>query len=335
MSATLRNLIFTGLLAVTLLIVWGHSRAAAQGASLRIEAHTLIFNAQDPEARRLGALTWRRGLQLAAAVPEFGGWSDLNMSLDGRTLTAVSDRGAWLTATVEYDGDGNLGGVTNARLGVLRDLAGMPLTARGWREAEGLAQLADGSWLVSFERHHRLWRYPTLSAKPVVVDSPAEMTKQPASGGIKALAALADGRLVAISQNYSLGPGKVVGWIGQPAVGGSYKWQDFNLTVPGLFRPTSMAQLPDGSLVVLESAFDTAARTRCRLVRIAASDLVAGNTVRGSELATLARPYLVENFEAVSTTRGRHGEILIWLLSNDDFNPLQRNLLLQFELAAK
>ena len=49
-------------------------------------------------------------------------------------------------------------------------------------------------------------------------------------------------------------------------------------------------------------------------------------------LAVLASPNPIDNFEGISATRGRRGETLLWVNSNDNFNPLQRNLLLLFEL---
>ena len=60
--------------------------------------------------------------------------------------------------------------------------------------------------------------------------------------------------------------------------------------------------------------------------------LVPGALVQPEELARLASPYAVDNLEGLAATTGEHSEILLWLISDDNFNPLQRNLLLQFEL---
>jgi hypothetical protein len=40
----------------------------------------------------------------------------------------------------------------------------------------------------------------------------------------------------------------------------------------------------------------------------------------------------VDNLEGVAVTKGARGETLLWLISDDNFNALQRNLLLMFEL---
>jgi len=49
-------------------------------------------------------------------------------------------------------------------------------------------------------------------------------------------------------------------------------------------------------------------------------------------LAELRQPLTVDNFEAVDAIRGPAGETLIYLLSDDNFSPLQRSLLLLFAL---
>ena len=54
--------------------------------------------------------------------------------------------------------------------------------------------------------------------------------------------------------------------------------------------------------------------------------------VRGEELAWLRHPLSVDNLEGIAAGRGPRGETLLWLLSDNNFNPLQRTILLHFEL---
>ena len=209
---------------------------------------------------------------------------------DGRTLAAVSVEATWFTATIGYDAEGNLTGLSDGRIGPLRGVNGKSIIGRGWTTAEGLAQLNDGSWLVAFERNHRIWRYSALGETPVPIEGPSEIGRQPLNAGIKALTAMPDGRIVAISENYSLQPGTVVGWIGKPAGGTRYTWQTFNYAVSPDFRPTGMAPLPDGSFATIERAFDLTQGARSRVMHVPTKGLEAGVTVKGEELAVLARP---------------------------------------------
>lgn len=332
MHSALRSLLIVCLLAAACA---GTSppRAGAQEQLLDIRSSSLPLKIDDPAAKRIDRLIWRGGVSMTASSASFGGWSDLHVSADGRTLTSISDEGAWLTATIEYDGEANLAGLSGARIGQLLGLNGRPIESKAEADAEAMVRLPDGSWLVAFERNHRLWRYQTLTSTPTPFDGPAEIARQPANGGIEALTALADGRIIAISEEYSERPNTVMGWIGEPQAGGRYQWRSFNyVTIPD-FRPTSITQLPDGSFAMVERAFDVVRGVRCRIMRFDAAQLRPGATVQAEELARLASPYAVDNLEGLAATRGARGETLLWLISDDNFNPLQRNILLLFELA--
>jgi len=123
-----------------------------------------------------------------------------------------------------------------------------------------------------------------------------------------------------------------VGWIGQPASEGRYTWQTFQYTKIPDFNPTAITPLPDGGFVLLERAFDMVRGVRVRVMRADAAEFQPGATVRPRELARLVPPVAVDNLEGIAAGKGRNGETLLWLISDDNFNPLQRNLLLLFEL---
>ena len=72
---------------------------------------------------------------------------------------------------------------------------------------------------------------------------------------------------------------------------------------------------------------------RVRVMQFDAADLMPGGTVRARELAWLAPPYAVDNLEGLAAGKGARGETLLWLMSDDNFNPVQRNILVMFELA--
>ena len=127
----------------------------AHDLPLQIRSTSVPFKLDDKQADRIGRLRWRGGIAMAANSRNFGGWSDLQVTPDGHRLTAISDEGGWLTATIDYDGQANLSGLSNGRMGQLRGLDGKPIESKAEADAEAMARLPDGSWLVSFERRHR------------------------------------------------------------------------------------------------------------------------------------------------------------------------------------
>ncbi|MBV8393121.1 MAG: esterase-like activity of phytase family protein [Alphaproteobacteria bacterium] len=302
--------------------------------ALEITATQIPFKSDDPAARRIGKLIWRGGLALKANSDHFGGWSDLHVTPDAKRLTSIADVGEWLTATIDYDKDGNLAGLSGARMGPLHSFDGHALTGKIEADSEGSARLPDGSWLVSFERDHRIWHYPTLDGRPTRIDDPPDIGKQPSNGGIETLTTLGDGTLIAISEEYGETAGTRLGWIGKPKGGDRYSWSKFAYTVVPDFNPTAIVHLPDEpAFVLLERAYDPVRGVRVRVMRLPDSEVRPGATAKAEELAFLVAPYAVDNLEGISAAKGPKGETLLWLISDDNFNPLQRNLLLMFELA--
>ena len=70
-----------------------------------------------------------------------------------------------------------------------------------------------------------------------------------------------------------------------------------------------------------------------RLRRISARTIVPGARLEGEAIAVLSPPLTVDNLEGVAARRTAAGETLIYLVSDDNFNPLQRSLLLMFALS--
>lgn len=314
------------------------AREPAPVAPIEIEARALPLDADDPAVTSVGKLRWRGGLVLTSKEPRFGGWSDLWIAPDGRGLRSISDEGSWLAVTLRYDGEGRLTGIAPGTIGSLRGENGPLLADKIETDAESLARLPDGGWLVGFERDHRLLRYPGgdeaagqgLAGRPARLTAPPEIRRQPANGGIEAMVVLPDRRTVLISEEFSERPGTVVGWI---VDGTSATWRKFHYqTRDADHRPTSIALLPDGDLVLLERAFDPARGVRVTVKRVRLTDIAPDAIVRGEELAWLRQPLAVDNLEGIAAGRGARGETLLWLLSDNNFNPLQRTILLHFEL---
>jgi hypothetical protein len=71
-----------------------------------------------------------------------------------------------------------------------------------------------------------------------------------------------------------------------------------------------------------------------QLKRVRGSAITAGAKVAGTLLLALQYPLDTENFEAVAVYEHPLGGTMIFLVSDDNYHPLQRTLLLQFRLAS-
>jgi hypothetical protein len=304
---------------------------AAGAEPLSLSAAPVPLHAENDGIDRTGALRYLGGLRLKSPDAAFGGLSGLDISADGTTIDFVSDVGYWVRARLRYGPGGRLAGIDRAEIGRLLAPDGAPVAGRkGEADAESLAPL-DGGIAVTFERDHRIWLYrggtnPFLS-RPVRVVTPRELNGAPPNKGAEAFAVLRDGRPIVIAENYPRDAPSTRGWIRT-----GDRWSRFEYERTGLFQPTGAAVLPDGDLLVLERRFTYIGGVASRLARVSGADLKPGRVIGSIELARLEPPLLVENFEGIGVRRDSAGRTLIYLVSDDNFNVLQRTLLLLFAL---
>lgn len=207
-----------------------------------------------------------------------------------------------------------------ARHGPLRNPGGQPLPA-GNRDAEALVALPDGSWLVGFERRHRISRYARLDGPALPFAAPPGLLQAPSNGGLESLALLPDGRLLAIAE--SLGEDdERAAWIGRDG-----RWEERAYRAAPGFSPTDAVALGTGVLV-LERDFSLLRGFRCRLAFV--PDL-SRPVLIGDTWLDLPPDGPAENWEAVATARTSEGA-LVAILSDDNENPFQRTLLAVYRL---
>ena len=92
------------------------------------------------------------------------GVSGLEVSEDGNSFVAISDRGWFLTGTLSRI-EGQISGVTLTSLRPILGSDALPVAARrvgDWSDAEGLAIAADGTVWIAFERWAHVARYDAL-----------------------------------------------------------------------------------------------------------------------------------------------------------------------------
>ena len=136
------------------------------------------------------------------------------------------------------------------------------------------------------------------------------------------------GSLVALSERLRDDDGNRIGWMwvdGAP--------QQFQIANVDDFDITDAAPLPDGGLLVLERWFRVDTGPKVRLLLIRRHQLQPGATIEGEILASADSSREIDNMEALAVHTGPAGEIIVTMLSDDNFNKrMQRTLLLQFTL---
>jgi len=289
------------------------------------------LNLQDPRQHVVGRLEYRGGLQLVSDDPRFGGISSLRILPDGQHLAAVTDEGWWVSARLVYH-DRTLQALEEVEMGPLLGPDGKAPEGKDSRDAESLALLPNGEFIVGFEREHRLLRYPAGTERPdgipVPCPAPPGLESAPINGGIEALVALRGGGLLALTE-YWIEKDQVVGWTGGPN-----GWRRLGLRFDRALRPSDGALLPKGDVLILERAYNPQRGVvNVRVRQIGREKIRPGSALGGRLVAEFSPPLVLDNFEGISAVRDESGETHVFLVSDDNLNPAQqRTLLLMFAL---
>ena len=313
----------------------GEARAA-KPTPIEIRATPIAsFLPSDPQRRRFGALLFRSGLQLSGRHDDFGGWSGLWRSADGRELVALSDQASWLTARPVYAG-GRLSGLEAASIGPVLGADGGPLWRGRAYDTEALT-ISGGTAYVAIERVHQVMRFDWgkhgMLARGHAVPVPREARRLPANKSFEAIGAAPQGSplagaVVAIAERSHRGDdAPTLGVIlGGPRPG------IFQLTRHGGYEITDLAFLPGGDMLVLERWFKLLKGMGMRIRRISGRDLKPGALLDGPVLIEADFGHEVDNMEGLAVHQ-EGGKTMLTLISDDNFSIFQRTLLLEFELA--
>jgi hypothetical protein len=258
------------------------------------------------------------------------------MQPDGSRFIAVTDIGRWLRGRVVYSGSAP-SGIAEAEMAPMLGPDGRRLVARGWFDTEAIAE-DGGAIYVGIERVHRIVKYDFaksgFQAKGVPIPLPPEFKGMPSNGSIEALAFVPKGlplagTLIVITEAALDGSRNNRAFLlGGPSPG------EFSVKRVDDFDVTDCALLPGGDLLILERRFSWL-RSALRIRRLASGDLRPGATVDGSVVFYADFGQQIDNFEALGVHRAASGETVLTLVSDNNFSPLQRTLLMQFTLTGE
>lgn len=274
-----------------------------------------------PGSRRLGRLAFLGGWALTSNDPRFGGISALHVE-SGRVL-ALSDAG-WRASFPLPRGRG----LVRAEVAMMEAGPGSA-EEKANRDVESLAVHGRALW-VGYEQANSVWRYDRTDFAVRSNASPSAMSRWSANRGAEAMVRLADGRFLVFSEGRG-GDSEALLFAGDPATAGTKALRLRYRPPPG-FRITDAALLPDGRLALLHrrvALFEgfTARLTLARLPALAPGAVIAA----GDEAAAFEGSVTRDNFEALSVSR-EGGRTILWLATDDNYNKLQRSLLLKFAL---
>ena len=319
-------------LAIGLLGVAFAQPAARPRREITLTAQSVPLSTAQPTLDRAGSAHFLGGLWLRSEDKGFGGLSGLTVEKDksGLRIIAVTDEGDKFTARLVLK-NAQLRGVEAATLEPLADLLGGPVSGKLLGDAESITRLTDGRVLVGFERRHRIWAYgPGLTGPATLFETPAVLSRAPSNGGLESMTSWPDGRILAITERLKTKAGNFEAFLFQGEAWTGLEWKGSG---PG-FEPTDATVLPNGDLLVLERFWSALApqSLSSRIMRVKGDSVKTGALLQGELVAELKAPLIAENFEGIAAFRNAAGATQVVLVSDNNFNSIQRTLLLWFEM---
>lgn len=291
---------------------------------IMIASSPVALDSSDPRRRRLGALTFMGGWSLSSDTRSFGGLSALDV--DGRRITALSDIGAVMRFRLGRFGNASDAGV----IPIPRGCA--PALRKEDNDSESLTHdPARSAWWIGIEFRNVICRTTGDFARGKGF-APASMAGWSRKRGPETLMRLADGRFLTLAEKAPdsgiLRPGLL--FDRDPTDSGA-KVTRFSYKPPEGYSPVDAAQLPDGTILVLNRRFALQSLFTAVLVVVDTDDLGPGQIVEGREVARLEPPIITDNFEGVSVSQ-EDGRTIVWIVSDDNYMRWQRTLLLKFAI---
>jgi len=283
-------------------------------------------------------LIYRGGLQLNSATDTFGGLSAIGfIGTDGKLVT-VSDRGNFISGQLIYDEAQTPLSLIGVGIAPIQNSRGADLPNAFTRDAEALTVIERpdnrSAVRVGFENLTRVADFhlengvPIGPASEVVIPEWIEAARTNESLEAVCIAPPASpvaGSTLLLTEGVIAGDGAHAGYL----LGKNDKGPLSYIAGSGT-SPTDCAFLPNGDLLVLERGVVLISFS-ARLVRIKAADVKPGAQMTGEVLFEGTGGDL-DNMEGVAVHTTPSGETRITLISDNNFNDWERNLLLEFSL---
>jgi hypothetical protein len=330
MSAAMR-------LALALLML-GFCTSVTLAQTILVNSEQILTYEGAETGARVDGLIWRGGLNLISEDNRFGGISGITYTDPDNHTVMVTDQGQFISGELIYDEFGAPISLVNVSLEAMRNSRGAVLPRAFSRDAEAIETITrDGvpsAVRVGFENLTRVADFQLVAGRPtgaaIEIAIPDWISRTRNNQALESVciapqASPIAGSTLLILEDYPDVNGDHSAWLL-----GNRDQGALSLVVNEGLNPTDCAFLPDGDLLVLERGIGLISFTMA-LRRIPADEVRPGARMTGEFLLQTSGGD-IDNMEGLAVHPGPDGQTRITLVSDNNFNGFQRNLLLEFSL---
>lgn len=273
----------------------------------------------------LGPATLVGAWEIRGRHRDFGNYSALAVMPEGQML-GIGDKGGVLW----FDRP-DRPGPWHTRID--RSFGIDPVRKRPDSDAESIVLLPDGRLLEGFEGTRNMYLVSHDMRHRTRIPIPA-LAGWPVNQGPEAMARLGDGRILLVGESYARWmdrrrhPAFLFAHVPRPGESPARLWVD----MPEGFRPTDLATLPDGRLLILGRKLTLAGFVSV-IGLIDQREVAPDRAVPVREVLRLTDRRLTDNYEGMALTPERDGTLALWLISDSNLMVLlQRTLLLKLRI---
>lgn len=284
---------------------------------------------------RFGPLEFLGGIEFSSSDGRLQSLSSIRFRPDGEGFVSVLDTGNWLTGRIERDAGGRLSGLSDISISPIL-IQGGRAGSKYYTDAEGLA-LRGGQAIVSFEQRHRVDVYPDpgfeTAAPSRSLDLPIPRHEFRMNAGMETVAVSPQSgplkrSLVVVTEHSVDDDGNLFAAILEGPLKGVFK-----VARHDPFDVTDGAFLPNGDFLLLERRFSFTGGLGMRIRRIKGDSIRPGAVVDGEVLIDADMGFAIDNMEGLDVVVGPEGKPHLIVVSDDNGNILQRNVMLEFRLS--
>ncbi|WP_341367397.1 esterase-like activity of phytase family protein [Yoonia sp. BS5-3] len=265
---------------------------------------------------------WAEAIHLGTYVwdtddPRLGGLSGIELSDDGSSFVAISDRGIFFSGQFNRT-DGQISGIANLEIAEMRGPDGALFDGQN-HDSEGIAIAPDGTIHVSFETVHGLRSFETITSNASALRTDRRFADLQPNSSFEALAMTPSGDLLTMPER----SGRQTRPFPVYRQSGSIWSYAFDIPRRGAFLTAGADVGPDGKLYVLERDFIGIGF----LSRVRRFDLDGSN--EELILHTSARTH--DNLEGIAVWEDAQG-IRLTMVADDNYRMLQQTQIVEYRL---